>query len=64
MIEKVYGLICPHCHKKNKVTVRLNEGFNPRENVHCDYCGLKITEMNAAEPPETECVEKDQENDG
>ena len=57
MIEKVYEVVCPHCQKKNKVFVLLDEDFNDREDVHCDFCGLKMTEMPAAEPPRTECVE-------
>ena len=58
MIEKTYEVVCPVCHKKNKVRVRLNEDFNDRMEVFCDFCGEKMTEMPAAEPPKTECVEK------
>ncbi len=58
MIEKSYELVCPHCHKKNKVTVLLNEDFNDQEEVHCDFCGLKITDLPAEEIVTTECIEK------
>ena len=58
MKEQKYEVVCPHCQKKNIVTVLLNDDFNDKEEVHCDYCGLKITEMPAAEPPETRCVEE------
>lgn len=57
MIEKTYEMVCPNCHKKNKVTVRLNEDFNGREEVHCDFCGNKIADMPAAEPPKVKCEE-------
>ena len=59
MIEKTYEIVCPHCQKKNKVFVLLNEDFNDPEEFYCDFCGLKMGEMPAAEPPETECLEKE-----
>jgi len=58
MTEKKYEIVCPHCKKKNIVTVLLNEAFNDTEDVHCAFCGLKITELPAAKPPKTECVEE------
>lgn len=59
MKEKTYEVVCPHCHKKNKVYVRLNDDFNGREDFFCDFCGLKIGEMQAAEPPVTKCEDKE-----
>ncbi|MBR1944833.1 MAG: hypothetical protein IJ846_00875 [Alphaproteobacteria bacterium] len=57
MFEKTYEMICPNCKKTNKVSVRLNENFNGKEEVHCGFCGEKITEMPAAEPPKVKCEE-------
>ncbi len=57
MFEKTYEMICPNCKKTNKVLVRLNENFNGKEEVHCGFCGEKITEMPAAEPPKVKCEE-------
>ena len=58
MIEKTYEMSCPNCQKKNRVFVRLNEDFNGKEVVHCDFCGEIITEMPAAEPPRVKCEEE------
>ena len=57
MIKETYEFVCPHCHKKNKVTALLDEDFNDPEDVHCDFCGLKITEIPAAEPPVSKCID-------
>lgn len=58
MIKEIYEITCPNCQKKNKVFVLLNEDFNGREVVHCDFCGEKMTEMPAAEPPQVKCEEE------
>ena len=56
MKEVVYEVVCPHCHKRNKVFVLLSDDFNEKEEFHCDFCGLEIGAVAAAEPPRTEYV--------
>ena len=59
MKKETYEVICPHCQKKNKVYVVLNEDFNEKEEFHCDFCGLEIGSIPAAEPPRTEYIKED-----
>lgn len=57
MRRETYTAVCPHCGKTNEVVALHNESeFDEREEFYCDYCGLQIGEMNAAEPPVTKYV--------
>lgn len=62
MQEQIFEVICPHCQKKNRVYVTLRDAFNQKEEFACDYCGLEIGSVSAAEPPRTEYVEEDAES--
>ena len=57
MRQEIRTAVCPHCGKTNQVPGLHNEiGFDEREEFYCDYCGLQIGELNAAEPPVTKYV--------
>ncbi len=59
MKEVVEEIFCPHCQKKNKVFIMVDESFNQKEEVYCDYCGLKMTEILAGMTPQTEYVNEE-----
>jgi transcription elongation factor Elf1 len=61
MVESSYEMDCPHCGKKNRVSISQREGsFNEWVAVHCAGCGLRMSDTTAAKAPKTELVEENQ----
>lgn len=56
---ETFEAVCPKCHRKNRVTIVLRDGFGVEEEFFCAGCGLEMGTVEAGEPPVTELADED-----
>lgn len=55
---ETFEAVCPKCHRKNRVTIVLRDGFGVEEEFFCAGCGLEMGTVEAGEPPVTELADE------
>lgn len=56
--SETFEAVCPKCHRKNRVTLVLRDGFGVEEEFFCAGCGVEIGTVEAGEPPVTELADE------